>query len=300
MNNSDRHKLLVVDENPAAINALQKFLDVNRYELVTTHDGEEGFRLLMKDPHSFHAVILGKSIQNITSIKLLHRINSSSNIKVIPVIMEADADSVEEMQTCIRAGARYYIPLPIEGKILPQVIAAAMRDQLRYSNAQKKVEETKAIGEPILRAEFSIRTLEEAQTVGNVIAAECPNPRLAVVGITEMLINAIEHGNLNISYHEKTKLQQSETWLQEIARRLTLPEYKERRVAVKFEKVASHINIRITDQGNGFNWRDFQNLDNKRVFDNHGRGIIMARSLAFESMIYHGNGNDVECIIPIA
>jgi response regulator RpfG family c-di-GMP phosphodiesterase len=290
--------LLVIDNNGSDINYLRDLLASKPYEIVATNNGERAFELLLQKPELYSAIILGQDVQQINALQLLYKLNSSSTIKIIPVIIEAATGSLEEMDTCIRAGARYCIPKPFEEKILPQIISAAIRDQARYIQAEQAVIELKPVN-TLFKAEFAIKTLFEAQSTANLIAAECPNPSLAVVGLTEMLINAIEHGNLGINYTEKTKLHEKEEWLSEITRRLTLPENKDKSVKVVFDKSASHINIRITDQGNGFNWRDYQTLDAKRVFDNHGRGIVMARSLTFESLIYHGNGNDVECIIPL-
>lgn len=299
MQASTKNTLLVIDNNQEAIKNIQSILANHPYDIVATHNGTEGYNLLIDQPDLFSAVILGQDIEQINSIKLLHKINSSSVIKTIPVIIETITGSLEEIEKCIRAGARYCIPETMDRITLPQIIATAIRDQARYRAAEHAVLEAKPIGNTLQNATFKLRTLVEAQLVANLIAGECPNPCLAAVGITEMLINAIEHGNLGISYSEKTKLHEQEAWLPEIERRLQLRENLEKFVTVVFDKTASHINIRIIDQGNGFNWRDFQTLDTKRVFDNHGRGIVMARSLAFESLIYHGNGNDVECIIPL-
>ena len=298
MSDSKTHTLLAIDNNNADIDYLKNMLSDRPYNIVTQKSGQEAYELLLAQPEAYSAVILGQDIEQTNALQLLHKINATSTIKIIPIIVEAATGSLEEMETCIRAGARYCIPKPFEEKILPQIIAAAIRDQARYTLAEQAVLTVKPLN-TLIKAEFSLRTLYEAQSVANIIAAECPNPSLAVVGITEMLINAIEHGNLNISYAEKTKLHEKEEWLNEINRRLLLPENLVKFVKVVFDKTASHINIRIQDQGNGFNWRDYQTLDSKRVFDNHGRGIVMARSLTFESLIYHGNGNDVECIIPL-
>ncbi len=142
--------------------------------------------------------------------------------------------------------------------------------------------------------------MEEAQSVTAILAEQCPNPRLSAVGISEILINAIEHGNLHITYQEKTRLHESAEWLAEIDRRLALPENKRKYVTVIFKRTPKNLNIRVTDCGTGFNWQDYMVLDNKRVFDNHGRGLIMARNLAFSEMIYHGNGNEVECIVTMS
>lgn len=298
-NTNDRYNLLLIDNDPQAVDNICSVLTTLLYRITTKANGEDGFNLLLSQPDFFSAIILGKNIESINGLKLLHRINSSSSIKTIPVIIEAATGSLEEMEIYIRAGARYCIPEPIDKNNIPQIISTAIRDQARYTAAEKSVLESKPIGHTLVNALFHLKTLEEAQLVANLIAGECPNPRLAVVGITEMLINAIEHGNLGISYAEKTKLYEDEEWLNEIKRRSQLPENIDKFVKVSFDKTHSHINIRITDQGNGFNWRDYQTLDAKRVYDNHGRGIVMARSLAFESLIYHGKGNDVECIIPL-
>lgn len=298
MQTNKRWNLLVVDNNQEAVQYLKNLLADSPYNIESIQDGESGFNLLLQAPEHFAAVILGQDILNINGIRLLHKINSCSSLKIIPVILEASSGTIEEMELCIRAGARYYIPKPIDKSMLPALIDTAIRDQERYKSAEQATWHAKPLN-TLISATFKIQTLEDAQNLATLLANECPNPRLAAVGISEILINAIEHGNLNISYHEKTKLHETAEWLAEIERRLALPENKDKVVLVQFNKNPGHINIRITDAGQGFDWRQFQNLDSKRVFDNHGRGIIMARSLSFENMIYHGNGNDVECIIPL-
>ncbi len=294
-----RWTLLVIDNNHEAVNFLREMLDNTPYNIVSTNDGEEGFNILLQDPERFAAIILGQNIQGINGVRLVHKINSSSSMKTIPVIMEASTGTLEEMEICIRAGARYYIPKPIDKAAIPRIIATAIRDQSRYREAEQAIWNYKAIN-TLVHATFKVQSLHDVQPVASLIANECPNPRLAAVGISEILINAIEHGNLGITYAEKTALHEKEDWLNEIERRLNLPENKNKHVTVVFSKTDGHINIRITDRGDGFDWREFQTLDSARVFDNHGRGIIMARNLAFEDMIYHGKGNDVECIIPLA
>lgn len=299
MKPTKRWNILVIDDNKDSVQFLLNLLEESPYNIASTNDGEEGFNILLKEPEKYSAVILGQNILNINGVRLLHKINSCSQLKIIPVIMEATSGTLDEMEICIRAGVRYFLPKPIDKAILPVVIQTAISDQERYKAAEQATWHTKPLN-TLISATFKIQTLYEAQAVTSLLANECPNPRLAAVGISEILINAIEHGNLNITYQEKTKLHEGIQWLAEIERRLAMPENSEKYVTIVFEKSAAHINIRITDEGSGFDWREYQTLDTARVFDNHGRGIIMARNLAFETMIYHGNGNDVECIIPLA
>lgn len=296
---SKRWNLLVIDSNCDAVIYLQDLLKNTPYTIVSMDDGEEGFNLLLREPEKFSAVILGQNIKNINSVRLLHKINSCSSLKTIPVIMEAATGTLEEMEICIRAGVRYYIPKPIDKNTLPDIIYTAIRDEERYKKIERSVLASHSLN-TMIEAKFKIQTLHDAQLLSTLLANECPNPRLAAVGISEILINAIEHGNLEITYAEKTKLHETSAWLSEIEYRLSLEKNKNKYVEVDFKKTNTNIIIRIKDQGDGFDWRKFQNLDSNRVFDNHGRGIIMARNLAFEDLIFHGIGNDVECIIPVA
>ncbi len=292
MKTTKRWNILVIDSNEDAVRFLINLLDASPYDLTSVGNGEEGFNLLLKEPEKFAAVILGQNILNMNGVRLLHKINSCSQLKIIPVIMEASSGTLEEMEICIRAGVRYFLPKPIDKTILPTVIQTAISDQERYKAAEQATWHTKPLN-TLISATFKIQTLYEAQAVTSLLANECPNPRLAAVGISEILVNAIEHGNLKITYNEKTKLHEGIQWLAEIERRLALPENADKYVTVVFEKTAGHINIRITDSGPGFDWREYQTLDSKRVFDNHGRGIIMAKNLAFETMIYHTFGKIV-------
>ena len=48
------------------------------------------------------------------------------------------------------------------------------------------------------------------------------------------------------------------------------------------------VRFTIRDQGRGFNWQRFIDIDPLRAFDNHGRGIAIARS--FLNLEYLGSG----------
>lgn len=299
MKGNKRWNLLVIDNNQEAVDFLSTILESSPYNVHSNNDGEEAFNMLLDEPEKFSAIILGQEISNMHSIHFLHKVNSCSTLKIIPVIMEASSGTIEEMEICIRAGVRYYLPKPVDKTILPNIIETAIRDQERYRMAEQSVWKSRPLS-TLTGATFKLQTLQEAQAITTLLANECPNPRLAAVGISEILINAIEHGNLGITYNEKTKLHEAGKWMAEIEHRLSLPQNENKYVTVVFTKTKGHISIRITDEGKGFDWRQYQSIDSSRLFDNHGRGLIMARSLAFESMIYHGKGNDVECMIPLA
>jgi hypothetical protein len=52
-------------------------------------------------------------------------------------------------------------------------------------------------------AVFSFSTLEEAEDLALLLADLSMNPGRTATGYSELLINAVEHGNLGISYAKK-------------------------------------------------------------------------------------------------
>jgi phosphoserine phosphatase RsbU/P len=57
------------------------------------------------------------------------------------------------------------------------------------------------------------------------------------------------------------------------------------------------VTMDLRDQGKGFDWRGYQELSAERAADPHGRGIAMARMLAFHNLDYHGAGNELSCSV---
>jgi hypothetical protein len=113
------------------------------------------------------------------------------------------------------------------------------------------------------------------------------------------MVNAVEHGNLGISYREKSLLKWDGDWEGEIRKRLVQPEFCERRASVRVERTAAAISFRIADQGRGFDWRKFLDFDPERVFDPNGRGIAMARMTSFSRLQYEGCGNVVVATVDL-
>jgi sigma-B regulation protein RsbU (phosphoserine phosphatase) len=148
----------------------------------------------------------------------------------------------------------------------------------------------------LINGHFRFRLLSEAMALAEFLGKVCPNPSMHSVGISEILVNAIEHGNLGITSEEKLQLQKDNRWLSEIERRLQLPEHRNQYVNVEVTQSAFEMQLHVQDDGKGFNWKAFQNA-NANNESTQGRGILMAERLAFKSLEYSEKGNAVTCII---
>lgn len=142
-------------------------------------------------------------------------------------------------------------------------------------------------------ATHEVRTIPEARDLAVSLAAAYPDPDRAVVGLTELLVNAVEHGNLGITYREKSELLERGELEREIARRLSLPALAARRVKVIFRREAEQLTTSIEDEGDGFDWRPYLDYDPERALDPNGHGIAIACGMSFDDVTYVGRGNVV-------
>lgn len=124
-------------------------------------------------------------------------------------------------------------------------------------------------------------------------------------GCHELLVNAIEHGNLEITLDQKMSLIHSGKLLEFLEERLNEEPYKSRKVHVACEKgtynhKAAFI-ITITDEGQGFDWAQYieTSINNCPASQIHGRGILIAKEFSFDDLKYNKTGNQVMGIVYI-
>lgn len=142
---------------------------------------------------------------------------------------------------------------------------------------------------------FLFQTMAQARDLAIRLAQLFPHPASAHHGLSEMLVNAIEHGNLEIGFEEKTNLLRSGQWRQEIEKRLSSPRWASRFGEVALEETKDFVAVTIRDAGSGFDWKPYMELSAERVRLPNGRGIATARLFAFTSLTYHDEGREVRC-----
>jgi len=115
------------------------------------------------------------------------------------------------------------------------------------------------------------------------------------IGLREIIINSIEHGNLNISFEEKTEAIMNDKYFEFVNERQNHPEYRDKRVRIEYLISPSRAIYKITDQGRGFNHKKFlsgMSDDTAELTLAHGRGISMVKSI-FDEVRYNSKGNQV-------
>lgn len=289
--------ILVADRDAANRQNIADILQREGYEAVQAEDEGVALAQLKRAPTRFDVVILQRCPECAADgLDVLNKIKAHPVLKLVPVIMQAESRDERDMTECLRAGAHYYLSKPVEAELLLAVVKTAVTDHTNYRSLQVQVEHCEGRLSTMQAGHFQIRTLAEASLLGKLLASAYPDSDLVVVGITELLINAIEHGNLEIGYQKKSELIAAGEWLDEIERRQHTAPYAPRCVDVMFQRSPGEIRLSIKDQGQGFDWQRYLEIHPDRVYDSHGRGIAIAKQVSFDELEYLGRGNEVEAV----
>ncbi len=120
------------------------------------------------------------------------------------------------------------------------------------------------------------------------------------LGLREIIINAIEHGNLEISFEEKTAETDKDDYLAFLIERQKQPAYAGRSVTVEYHISPRRAVFRISDEGRGFDHRKYNTLSAKGDTElAHGRGIRMTLRV-FDRVRYNTRGNRVTLVKKLA
>ena len=298
---TNKTRILAVDDEALNLEILlEYFADECALSLETADGGEAAWALLQNPENDYKAILLDRMMPGLDGIGLLKRIKGDARLAGIPVIMQTAANSAAQIREGLETGAYYYLTKPYRRDNLLAIVQAALIDAEARDALRLQLHSHINSLQFLKQAEFSIRTVDEASQLASFIARACPNAEVVVMGISELLINAVEHGNLGLSYAEKSSLKRDDCWRPEIDRRAALATNIEKEVKLQFQRDMHSITLRVIDQGNGFDWQSFLEIDPERAFDPNGRGIALARLLSFSTLIYEGGGNTAVATISLA
>jgi DNA-binding response OmpR family regulator/anti-sigma regulatory factor (Ser/Thr protein kinase) len=291
-------RILVVDDEPMNLEIIGDVLDDPSYLVSNAANGEIAWQAMQADELPPQLLVLDRMMPVMDGIELLKRIKAEPRFAGIPVIMQSAASSSSDIAEGVAAGAWYYLPKPYAPRDLLTIVRAALEEVAEREAANLVVRNRRSVLDLLDVAEFEFHTLKQAADLAYSLAGLCPDPVSAAIGLSELMVNAVEHGNLGIGYAEKSEMRRNEVWEQEVEVRLSDPVLGARRARVVFRRMPEQLTFTISDEGEGFDWRSYLEFAPERAFDPNGRGIAMARLASFASLDYRDRGNIVVATIP--
>lgn len=138
-------RILVVDDSPTYLNTLASELQIEGYDVVLAHSGEECIAMLGAQP--VDCILLDLEMPGVSGIEACRRIKAAPGLREIPLIIMTSRDDRPAMIEALGNGADDFIPKSSDFEVLK----ARVRAQLRRKQFE---DEHRAIRERLMRADM--------------------------------------------------------------------------------------------------------------------------------------------------
>jgi DNA-binding response OmpR family regulator len=297
LKNTNGQKILVVDDEELIIEFLNDYFKELGYDVTIALSTEEAIEKLAFD-NQYNLIITDIDLPGKSGFELLKIVKETK--ENLPVVILSGINTLDNTIKAIKNGATDFISKPFDIKSVQKVVEKILKKQVRSAEKEQIFTNLN-----ILRMSFEFTTIELNP---DILASELANilqkmnfsndneTKQFELIFLETLINAIEHGNLELSSSIKDasiiKLNEYEK-LKE--RRLQNPCYSNRKIFVELECSKDRFCFKVEDRGKGFNWKNYVNpsfkLSNINT-ESYGRGFNIIHHI-IDEVQFNKDGNQI-------
>lgn len=299
----DNTRFLVADDDELNLDIIKEYLTYMspNYQIETAADGQMAWQMLKDNKKDYYdIVLLDNMMPNMSGIDVLKKLQADKQLSHIPVVIQSARASKEDVIEGIEAGAFYYLTKPYNEEQFSNVIRNCFRNYHVYHKLQTVLQGNASSMRLLEEATFKFRTLDDVHAIAMLVASACPASDRSMAGLFELMVNAVEHGNLGIGYDTKSHLNKEGQWAEEVDRRQSLESNQDKFAQINFLRKKDHIEITISDHGKGFDWQSYMDFSIERILDDHGRGIAIANNISFDHLEYNDSGTEVHATLNTA
>ena len=286
-------KILLVDDEQLVREELGGLLRDQGYAVLTGADGEEGLALFRDEQPDL--VISDVRMPRRDGLSLAETIRAEAPHVPVTVITGhgTEAMAIEALRT----GVTDFIKKPVRLDALASALA-------RMKAARQLATPHQPVGLPSSVVAVDVRWRYDLDNRVDAIplfvdhllrrctdGIESRTHMELSLALRELLINAVEHGNLGVTFAEKTRALEDGTLEELLAERQAAPNHAHKRVRVTTTVEPTRLTVTIEDEGDGFDWAAFAGpMDPLQQLASHGRGILLAR-MSVDELTYNAAGN---------
>jgi CheY-like chemotaxis protein/anti-sigma regulatory factor (Ser/Thr protein kinase) len=283
-------RVLVVDDQEALRTLLSRLLEREGFDPIQAADGEQAVEAFKtENPLVVVSDIMMPRKDGLSLLTEIKRIDRNAT-----VILMTGQGNEDVLLRALRGGASNFFKKPFNVRELIDEIRKVVEFRIEAARSTLYspllVEETKRFVLP--RADSPYFPIINQIT----LQLPCLLPEEEIlnlkIGIEEMVMNALEHGNLGITFAEKSKAIDDGRLGDLIAERGRVSDAAGRTVAISSSLTRDLFEITIRDQGAGFDWRSLPTVAPENLLSFNGRGIFLTK-IYFDEVLYNDSGNEV-------
>jgi DNA-binding NarL/FixJ family response regulator/anti-sigma regulatory factor (Ser/Thr protein kinase) len=289
-------RLLVVDDRPldAAV-AVRLLRRVPDWDIEQCSSGAEALASLEALPADLVLTDLHMpQMDGLELLKAVQRIDADVPV----VVMTSRGDELKAVKV-LTAGAASYLPKSLlESDLVATCRRVLDSAALRRDQAALMDHLTEERFELVLENERRHLAALVDLIVGRCLQFEiCSHARAPRIGVAieEAVVNAMIHGNLEIS--SELREESYELYDRLVAERMQMSPYCERRLTVHVHLTRQRCRVSICDEGPGFDQKQLRDpTDPANVARVSGRGILLMRTF-LDEVCYNDLGNSVTLVV---
>ena len=286
-----RDRVVIVDDEKEIRHILERIVRHENLTPDTYSDGQEALEALQEQHDDVVLVITDIRMPHLNGIEFMRL--ASQDFPDTPFIVTSGHGTKKEIIQALKQGALDYFEKPFGVK---EISSSIRKVKLLADEGHRTIWAYRNLVKKTLVFEIA-NDIELVQPLVGGLADEiklsCRIPRSHLPGIRmglhELIVNAIEHGNLELN----SDLKKRHDYLDFLKRRSLEERFRGRRVTIEVTITVEAFTCVIRDQGPGFDWHSLPDPgDHNNLFKPHGRGIIMAGNF-FDEFSFNESGNQV-------
>lgn len=291
--------ILVVDDESEVLELLSEYFESQSYIVSKASDATEGMQILNTTP-DIAMVLSDIGLPGMSGIDFLKIARETK--EETPVVMITGLRSLDNAISAIKNGAQDFITKPFSLDEVHKAVEKVLRYRLKKEQKARIWEYSDA-----MTADFSVPTREADPGVISHFIAKfllhsgfCHHDEYNQwhVAIMETVINAIEHGNLElpsvIKGDDFEKIMRFEALRES---RLRDPEFGNRLIKIRMDYNKQCFSLTIADEGPGFDWKKYlQAMQDDEVSTKpYGRGFMLIRHV-IDQIDFNMKGNSITLV----